>query len=65
MQNISLPILCTLNKFSMNIKILKQALSRNQNENTVIYYLRLATIPATIGMWLSLSPNLDLRRAVN
>lgn len=47
----------------MNVKILK-ALNTNYNEN-MIYYLHLATIPATIGMRLSFSPNLDLRRAVN
>ena len=33
MQNTSLPILYL--KFSMNVKMLKQALSRNQNENIV------------------------------
>ena len=62
MQNTSLPMLYL--KFSMNVKMLKQALSRNQNEN-IVNLLRLAMIPAIIDMRLSFSPNLDLRRAVN
>lgn len=57
-----LPILCILYKSSVNVKILKEGFNKNQN---TVNYLHLATIPAIIGMQLSFSPNLDLRRAVN